>query len=381
MTDQAMEPSLPKRTMKTRVYWKWSLGLALAVLPIAGGFLQESASQPINTDPTVEGAAASEQAAAPALAVPDSAVAAQTAEDDVVDAPAKPISTAKPLPPGVKLTAPAAEVLRLANSGVEESVMFAFVTNSTSTFNLGAEEIIYLTDLGVPSAVITAMIQRDQALKELSANSAPAPGGPAPAEPAPSAPEPVPAPVPADMAPQPDYTAGEYAPPADSTYATFYDSLAPYGTWVDVEGYGPCWQPTVVVINPGWQPYCEWRALGLYRLRLVLAVGLLVGLGAIPLWPLVSAQSFGLVLGSRARFGVRPGCAGDMAGTIAAGRRCRRGPDTAPGVGLTFHGQHVSGSFGFGLGVNSFSFVEVSHFSRPPPAPACCATPASGASL
>ena len=41
------------------------------------------------------------------------------------------------------------------------------------------------------------------------------------------------------------------------------------------------------------------RTLGLYRLRLVLDVRLLLGLGAIPLWPLVPAQSAGMVLGAR----------------------------------------------------------------------------------
>ena len=362
MTDEAMKLSLPKRTMKSRINWKWSLGLALAVLPVVVGFRQDSASEPVNTDPAVEGAAASEQAAAPALAVPNSAVAAQTAEDDVVDAPAKPISTAKPLPPGVRPTAPVAEVLRLADSGVEESVMLAFVTNSTSTFNLGAEEIIYLTDLGVPSAVVTAMIQRDQALRELSANSASAPGGPAPAEPTPSAPEPAPAPVPADMAPQPDYTTGDYAPPADSTYATFYDSLAPYGTWVDVEGYGPCWQPTVVVINPGWQPYCN----GGYWTYTDCG------------WYWLSGYSWGWApfhYGRWFRHSHRGWC-WQPGGTWGPSWVCWRYggnycgwaplPPAAgyrAGVGLTFHGQRVSGSFGFGLGVNSFSFVEVSHFS------------------
>ena len=37
----------------------------------------------------------------------------------------------------------------------------------------------------------------------------------------------------------------------------FYDTLAPYGTWVQVDGYGRCWQPLVVVSEPGWQPYCD----------------------------------------------------------------------------------------------------------------------------
>ena len=80
-----------------------------------------------------------------------------------------------------------AEVLKLADAGVDESVMLAFITNSASTFNLGAEEIIYLNDIGVPSAVVAAMIQRDQALKASLANTGPGPAAlpPAPAEPAP----------------------------------------------------------------------------------------------------------------------------------------------------------------------------------------------------
>ena len=35
----------------------------------------------------------------------------------------------------------------------------------------------------------------------------------------------------------------------------FYDALSPYGTWVEVEGYGPCWSPGNV--DPDWAPYTE----------------------------------------------------------------------------------------------------------------------------
>jgi hypothetical protein len=66
---------------------------------------------------------------------------------------------------------------------VEESVVMAFVTNSPSPFNLGVEEIIYLNDIGVPGSVVNAMMQRDQALKELSAAPAPAPAAAASALP------------------------------------------------------------------------------------------------------------------------------------------------------------------------------------------------------
>ena len=43
--------------------------------------------------------------------------------------------------------------------------------------------------------------------------------------------------------------------------------------------------------------------LGLYRQRLVLVFGLLEGLGAVPLWPLGSAFTMGLVLDAGHRLG------------------------------------------------------------------------------
>ena len=39
------------------------------------------------------------------------------------------------------------------------------------------------------------------------------------------------------------------------TFDYFYDALAPYGTWVEVEGYGPCWSPANV--DADWAPYTE----------------------------------------------------------------------------------------------------------------------------
>ncbi|MEI8233597.1 MAG: DUF6600 domain-containing protein [Verrucomicrobiota bacterium] len=39
------------------------------------------------------------------------------------------------------------------------------------------------------------------------------------------------------------------------TFSYFYESLAPYGDWVDVEQYGYCWQPRGV--DAGWRPYTD----------------------------------------------------------------------------------------------------------------------------
>lgn len=43
--------------------------------------------------------------------------------------------------------------------------------------------------------------------------------------------------------------------PVDFDY--FYDNLAPYGDWIEVEDYGYCFRPFVAYENPEWQPYSE----------------------------------------------------------------------------------------------------------------------------
>ncbi len=166
------------------------------------------------------------------------------------DARATMVSVEKPLPHNINPRGPLAEIVKLANSGVNELVMLAFVTSSVHTFDLGAEEIIYLNDIGVPAAVVTAMIQRDQELKG---------GFASPPMPPPRSPEPAP-PAGEPIMPPPSDGRASYAveapltppeSPGGDSEEMFQDSLAPYGNWVDVAGYGQCWQPTVVVANPG----------------------------------------------------------------------------------------------------------------------------------
>jgi len=55
------------------------------------------------------------------------------------------------------------EMIRLAQSGIDESVMLAFVGNS-GAFSLAADHIVYLSDLGVSGQVISAMLRHDQEL-------------------------------------------------------------------------------------------------------------------------------------------------------------------------------------------------------------------------
>jgi hypothetical protein len=172
-----------------------------------------------------------------------------------------PASEASELPPQVQssaevpndLSPAAAEVVRLAESGVGDEVVTSYIQNSKSVFGLTADHILYLKDLGVSSESITAMLNHDKGLPTSSAvaeASTPAPS-------APSAPQltsqPVAAPVPAPVAsPAPAYVSN---PPIEVNY--FYNDLSPYGTWISLEGYGWCWQPRAVVVNRSWRPYCD----------------------------------------------------------------------------------------------------------------------------
>lgn len=167
------------------------------------------------------------------------------------------------------------EVVRLLQGGVGPDVIESFVTNSTVPFHVGAAELVYLTDLGAPAAILTALIRHDaqpgmQALKQVS-GAAPAAAAVVapdtkPAAPVPNPPEPTPVASPAAEAsaapaapPPPSSTAVYQVAPETRpvTYTHFYTSLAPYGAWVDVPGYGHCWRPTVAVYEPAWRPYCD----------------------------------------------------------------------------------------------------------------------------
>ncbi|MEY4384890.1 MAG: hypothetical protein RLY20_173 [Verrucomicrobiota bacterium] len=183
---------------------------------------------------------------------------------------AAPMSASFSAPSSVNLSPAAREIAKLAQSGVDQGVMIAYITNSSSAFRLQADDIVYLNDIGVAPTVVTAMIQHDQRLRQ-SAQSGPTVAevsqagassyvastvsGPAPvaqAEQIPTAPPPPPAEL-----------------PAQETVTYFYDSLSPYGTWVDVSGYGRCWRPTVAVTSVGWRPYCNggrwmWTDAGWY---------------------------------------------------------------------------------------------------------------------
>jgi hypothetical protein len=179
------------------------------------------------------------------------------------------LATTNPPPPvvaaPVHLSPGLEEIIKLAQGGVGDEVLLAFLKTAIVPAEISAEEIVYLSDLGLSDEVITALLNRSKELKA-STNLA----GTSPAQTnlvSTQATTAATAPAPAEVAPEPPVYANppqqepaiSAAPEATAapqvTYNYFYTSLAPYGTWIDLPDYGRCWQPTVVVVDPGWRPY------------------------------------------------------------------------------------------------------------------------------
>lgn len=243
--DRRCNTAEPARTeMKRCAFRHWFLGASLLLAPLIGcvdSSPKQSAVVPV-------GSAASNP---PVVVVEAAPPPEPMSNAEVPEATAAPVSILRPPPENLPVRGAALEVVKLANSGVEEGVMLAFVTNSSSMFNLSAEGIIYLKDIGVSDLVVAAIVEHDQALRTALAASFSAPASPS-SQPAPAE----------SVAPQPAST--EAAPvaeaqpaPAEASQTPFYSDLAPYGSWVYLNNYGYCWQPTVVVVNRGWQPYFD----------------------------------------------------------------------------------------------------------------------------
>src|ERR1039457_5097467 len=84
----------------------------------------------------------------------------------------------------VNLSPAAAEVVRLAGSGVGDDVVLAYIQNSQAPFSLSADAVLYLKDIGLSPQVTSAMLSHDGTLRNQSQQYAPA----APAAPGAGAP-------------------------------------------------------------------------------------------------------------------------------------------------------------------------------------------------
>jgi hypothetical protein len=266
--------------MKKHLSSTWLWVLLFVVVSLVVGCLYRSSS---TSEAPVAAEVQSAPEADPTLADADEPPNDSATGEPTVNAPFKPVSDDLIVPGSLRLTPAATEIVKLANAGLEEYLMLAFVTNFPGTFNLGSDEIIYLTDLGVSASVIKAMLLRDHIFPETPMLPPAAETGPNPGAtffataPDPALPPQRWADVRSDGGLLPAATAipigssdaapdsllsfnageGETAPASSVDDSEFYDTLAPYGNWVDVEGYGRCWQPTVAVRRPAWQPYFD----------------------------------------------------------------------------------------------------------------------------
>jgi hypothetical protein len=234
--------------------------------------------------------------AAPVASAATNSPAAGTNSTAVVAVPAVPA-----------LPGPVADVVQLNRRGLGDGVVNDFIETIREPFTLSADQVIYLNDLGVSQPVIQALLKKAH-------TNAPT-GGPTQtvivqnAQPSrlnddhdPAAPTAVavqatnqnvilnpyltstaPAAGPAgqpvaaqgaDVGSAPGAPGGVAAVAAPTQQVVvnqqvFYESLAPYGSWVEVPNYGWCWRPTVAVANSNWLPYSDggrwlWTDAGWY---------------------------------------------------------------------------------------------------------------------
>jgi hypothetical protein len=356
--------------MKTWIFQRFALALVLASIPLFGGCDQERAnSAPVNDN--VSDVTTSQP---PAEAAMDTnQLAAGGTNQDLADAPGQIISTPETASTNTSNNPQLADFVKLVQAGVGESVLMAYVTNSQAPFNVSSDDVVYLNDLGAPETVISAMLQRDQYFNGNSNGAA--------ATAAPQATYANPAPTPA-TAPYPDQNAVAQAeettptppmtpPPAveeevqnepNVSYGYFYDSLSPYGSWINIDGYGPCWQPTTVVANPGWEPYCDHGHWAYTDCG----------------WCWVSDYSWGWAPFHYGRWFHHNRWGWCWAPDTVWGpawvswryndSHCGWAPLPPaacyrPGFGFSWYGRSVGFDFNFGLNANAFVFVPLGHFN------------------
>jgi len=343
--------------MKTRISLVGMLTLVLGVMTFTVGCAQ-TAAQPAAVTNRVE----TQAVATPPIneATPAQPAVASTPEPAATTeklAPVKPV-VEEPPPANLKISPALNEVIKMTKSGVGKEVLMAYINESSQRFDLGADEIIYLNDLGVADEVTTAMIDRDRMLRGVAEAAAPVPDASANATL--YAPQYQAAPT-AAAAPAPQPAPVETVATPDSDAAYFYDALAPYGSWVSVPDYGLCWQPTVMVTTPSWRPYLDcgrwvWSDCG---------------------WYWLSDYSWGWAPFHYGRWYYhghhgwvwRPGRTWGPAWVSWRYSDAYCGWAPLPpeagyvyGVGFTWYGSGVSMDFEFGLGWSSYSFLPVASF-------------------
>ena len=247
---------------------------------------------------------------------------------------AAPIRTIAPAK--VDLPPVAAEALRMSEAGISDEVISSYIQSSANAYTLDADQILYLRDVGISSAVLNALVTHGQAAANGQAES---PGGASGTWNGPS----------------------PTAPPTNGPAGNFYDALAPYGTWLDVPGYGWCWQPTVVVVNPAWQPYCDdgnwlWTDNGWYWNSYYAWGWAPFHYGRWCQYP-----HYGWLWCPDHVWGPAWVCWRDYPG-YCGWAPLPPGACFTAGFGWTYYGAAVGFGFGFGLGASCFTFCDYDHF-------------------
>lgn len=295
------------------------------------------------------------------------------------------------VPTGLKLSKGVEEVIKLAQSGVSETVMLLFVEKSEHPFDLDAAEIVYLNDIGIPQTVIASMLNHDGAPQELKdalatnqVEVAEAPAAPVNSSATAAALPAQPVQVTTNYVPDPNYQAPVVQQPVvvqqepvvvqqpvviqqpvivqpAVTHSYFYSSLAPYGSWVEVADYGWCWQPTIAVTHRGWRPYLHggrwlhsdhgwywhsdyswgWAPFHYGRWHVAGRHG----------WVWVPDYTWGPSW-------VTWRYSGNYCGWAPLPPRCH----VRPGFGFSYWGHDVGFSFSFGYSHEHYSFVPTRHF-------------------
>lgn len=154
------------------------------------------------------------------------------------------------------------EVVTLSHEQMGDEVITNYIRSTGKSYQLTADQIIYLKNQGVSSPVLSALLQT----ASLAGNAAPDPvvataTGPVPsaippAPPETSVPPPAPAASTANVVTPPLVPTPPPAPEVNLGY--FETQLASFGTWVQVPGYGLCWYPSeAIAANPDWRPYYD----------------------------------------------------------------------------------------------------------------------------
>jgi hypothetical protein len=160
------------------------------------------------------------------------------------------------------------EVVKLVQAGMDESVILAYIGRCPTAFEPTADEILYLNDLGVSTQVMSALIRHGEALpneqdgisvaNNTDPRAANQPATTVAASPYVAQPTEVSASAAPVVVQQTQPTVVVTTPPVlPAPVNVFYNDLAPYGSWIQLEDYGWCWQPTTVVVNPSWRPYAD----------------------------------------------------------------------------------------------------------------------------